>query len=373
MHATFVSQLQNLAPVYMNASTRSTRGRCSHAVVLICVSALCFGTMHAATSQQRHRGQRFERNCHDCPAGRSGSGILFFAYGVENRTFHYFAKQVVEAAHRVKLLSPEVRIAVATSAHYEGFKMFDHLITIREDHHFPGSNYENRSDGHKRQYLTRILYLSKTPFKVTLAVDTNIVACTPLERILQLLATSRFDLAVASIGAKSSLERDINAHNFAIAYKWSNKISEFFDEWFLHQVDAGVALNDQGTLRNAARLIRKRHKDFQFHVLNPALASAFASTNPGTGFYPRETRVISGLSAMIHGDPFQGDKLCAAFNHAGSKKRQIVSKDGSKMETVFTSEECGATLNLKQCRYTKLWHDTGESQLIPRTLPAMLE
>ena len=71
------------------------------------------------------------------------------------------------------------------------------------------------------------------------------------------LESSDIDLAVASTGSEISLSSDINAQNFALAYRWNEKIAMFFDDWFIEQVIAGVALNDQGTLRNAAQAVQQ--------------------------------------------------------------------------------------------------------------------
>ena len=214
--------------------------------------------------------RRFEQlsTCRTCAKQRNGTGVLLFTYGVEKHTFEYFADQAVEAARLFKHHSPEIPLAIATSFDHQGFDVFDYVTIIREDHHFPGSNYENRTDGHKRQYLTRILYLTSSPFEVTLAYDTNVVSCGPLLPELHRLGKTDFDLAVASTGPGSH----IIPHNWAIAYRWSKDVSSFFDEWFLQQVYRGVALNDQGTLRQAVNVIKARRKNFKFGTLNPAIA-----------------------------------------------------------------------------------------------------
>ena len=305
------------------------------------------------------------RQCRSCRTPKAPFGILLLVYGVEEKVYRNFADQVVAAARRIKILSPEVPIALATSSERGDFRaLFDYIIPIREDHQFTGSNYENRSDGFKRQWSTRILYLARTPFATTLAFDTNIVACRPLLPVLQVLARTSFDLAVASLSNESNTAspRPGWAHNFAIAYKLSALTFQFFDTWFLEQVDAGVALNDQSTFVNAAVKIGNVNSDFKFKVLNPALAAAYASSNPSKGFFPRETRIIEGGVFAVHGNPYQADAECRNLNEKLSR-RQIIN-NGNVTRSVFSESECRSTLGYR-CKYARLWSQSDEDQLVP--------
>ena len=298
------------------------------------------------------------------PVKREGAGIMFFAYGSDELTFESFAKQAALAGSSVKETSPQIPLAIATSYNFDEFRgIFDHIIMIRQDHNFAGSNYQKRSDGFSRQWLTRILYLTSSPFKITLAYDANVVACGPLQLTFQKLIGSDFDFAVASVGQKSSRSHDMKPHNFAMAYKWNDKVADLFDEWFMLQVSAGVALDDQHTLLRALHEIQSQREDFKFKVLHPSLASAFASTRSSEGFYPRETRVLVGPSLVVHENP-SNKGICHLFNTA-VEKRQIVS-DGIKTFTVFNMSACAVTLKRKRCKYHALWDDLGIQELVPR-------
>lgn len=294
---------------------------------------------------------------------RGGAGIMFFAYGSDKTTFNTFASQVVTAGKLIRKHSPEIPLAVATSFDYHGFEVFDHIIKIREDHNFAGSNYQKRSDGLSRQWLTRILYMTATPFEVTLAYDANVATCGSLLPVFQRLIESDFDLAVASVGQKSSLPEEINPHNFAIAYKWNVKVAKLFDEWFMEQVGAGVALDDQHTLLRAVREIQKR-EDFNFKVLNPVLASAFVSTKASEGFFPRETRVIVGKVLVVHDNPNSAAVTCSVFNAHDDLRRQVIS-DGKNTYSVFNDTDCSAKLDRPRCKFHALWNDTGVGLIVP--------
>ena len=295
---------------------------------------------------------------------RRGAGVYFFAYGSDLETFKNFARQVAQAGSLFKKYSPGIPLAVATSFSYPDFdKYFDHQIRIRQDHNFAGSNYQNRSDGFNRQWLTRILYLTATPFEVTLAYDANVVSCGPLETTLRTLSRSDFDLAVASVGFRSNLPVDAQPHNFALAYRWNENTAGFLDEWFMTQVSSGVAHDDQHTLLRAVNAYQPRHLDFKFRVLNPSVAAAFVSTKASAGFFPRETRVISGKALVIHENPFQAAKICGVLNQF-EVRRQVVS-DGKTWYTVYDPHECALKINRSSCKYHALWNLSGEAQLVP--------
>ena len=311
-------------------------------------------------------GTHTSRSCRRCRTPSVPLGVLFLVYGLENDVFKNFADQAAVAAHRMKSLSPTLPIAIATSSAQENFdSIFDHVLMIREDHQFAGSNYQNRSDGYRRQWLTRILYLAETPFKITLAFDTNIIACRALLPALELLSQADFDIAVASVspGSNAASKTPGWSHNFAIAYKWSARTSGFLDTWFLEQLDKGVAFDDQSTLVKAVYKFQSLYGHLKFKVLNPVLACAFTSSNPSAGFYPRETRVVEGEVFAVHGNPFRPDQECSNLNQTVSR-RQIIF-NGTVATSAQSASECSALIS-RPCRYAPLWRQSG-AELVPST------
>lgn len=296
---------------------------------------------------------------------RNGTGVFFFAYGSNSATFDNFADQAVQAARLLKSHSPGVPLALATNFEREDFlTSFDHIILIEENHTFRGGNYQKRDDGLERQWLTRILYMTASPFQTTIAYDANVVTCGPLDHALSDLASSNFDLAVASVAGKSSLPGDILPHNFAIAYRWNDAVSLLFETWFKQQIKAGVAKDDQHTLLKAAKSVSQQRDSFIFRTLNPSVAAAFASTRSSDGVYPRESRVISGKALVVHGNPKLADAICRTFNEEPLSQRQVVNT-GSAEFSVYDRLSCAHAINRTKCRYSFLWEDPGRAYLIP--------
>ena len=315
--------------------------------------------------------QEFSRMYRDFQESRSegnrnGMGIFFFAYGSDQQTYETFTAQVIEAARLFKWHSPEVRLALATSKPKPEFEeLFEKVILIQDIHNFRGGNYQNRADGLDRQWLTRILYMTATPFETTLAYDANVIACGSVDAALSSLHLADFDFAAASIGAKSSLPNDLNPHNFALAYKWNSVVALLFEQWFHQQVKSGVAQDDQHTLRTAAKLVHER-QDFRLRTLNPAIAAAFASTESSTGFFPRETRVISGSVLVVHDNPKRAKNACATFNMHSPTRRQIVRMSMKSAEvSALNSSECATSIKRTLCKYSTLWDDSGKDAIVP--------
>ena len=297
--------------------------------------------------------------------GRLGMGVMFFTYGRNEKTLINFAKQAASSANQFRHVYPELKLALATSRTLDVFDgIFDHVILVAPEHDFPGSNYQKRPDQLERQWLTRILYLTASPFELTIAYDSNVAPCPHAKAALQALQKSEFDFAVASVGAKSSLSRHAFPHNFAMAFRWNAKVSSLFDDWFAEQVRMGVSRDDQNTLFTVLQK-RRKDSDFLIRTLSPSVAFAFVSTKAKNGFYPRESRVISGPVAVIHEDPRHAMGLCEQYNRDAGRKRQIVKKGHSdNITVVFSPLQCKDTLQTS-CKYSSLWDDLGDTELVP--------
>jgi hypothetical protein len=297
---------------------------------------------------------------------RTGAGVMFFVYGRDEKTFLNFADQVVHAAREFKRLAPSIPLAVATSSRLPNFDgLFDYEVIIDPRHDFPGSNYQKRPDALNRQWLTRILYMTATPFEMTVAYDSNVMPCRSLNTMFRKLQASDFDIATASVGTRSSLARHAFPHNFAIAYRWNARVSALFDAWFAKQVEVGVSKDDQNTLFKVLLSHTKQSNPITRKTLSPAMGLAFASTNKPKEFWPRETRVISTAVAVIHEDPRAAHELCELYDTNSSVRRQFIKTSGSSVESaVYSSGQCADALGTS-CLYSGLWDDVGLSDLVP--------
>lgn len=113
---------------------------------------------------------------------KSGAGILFFAYG--DKQLHHFLGETVVAARSLRQHNPSIAIAVVTNNDTVDETLFRHHIKPRADLLFRGSPCPYgpkscRKDAMPRQWLTRLYYIAHSPFRVTWALDSNVISCVP--------------------------------------------------------------------------------------------------------------------------------------------------------------------------------------------------
>lgn len=192
--------------------------------------------------------------------------------------------------------------------------MFDIHVQPRHDLLFAGENLQQRLDKIERQWLTRLYYLAHSPFKLTWALDSNVLSCSPgaAQRFLTAALNSNlwgyhmyapllllwkhlpprhgspdadlfqptrvrpFDAPLRMRSADCStlcsahasqnlLSHIMYPHNFNIVYMWGPVTSDLLREWFLTALNEGVASDDQKSLHSEQlataphRIVRRAH------------------------------------------------------------------------------------------------------------------
>ena len=113
---------------------------------------------------------------------KAGAGVLFFAYG--GKQMAHFLSETVTAARSLRAHNPKLAIAVVSNNQTVDPKLFVHHIQPRSDLLFAGSPCPYgpkscRKDAMPRQWLTRLYYLAHSPFRITWALDSNVISCVP--------------------------------------------------------------------------------------------------------------------------------------------------------------------------------------------------
>ncbi|KAL3909470.1 MAG: hypothetical protein SGPRY_009415 [Prymnesium sp.] len=137
---------------------------------------------------------------------KEGAGLLFFAYG-SIRTLDHFVKEAATAAQSFRRHNPKIAIAIVSnnaSVSKVEFpscrvsstslaladaligcacrvltQVFNIHIKPRKDLLFAGENLQHRLDNIPRQWLTRLYYMAHSPFRLTWALDSNVISCSP--------------------------------------------------------------------------------------------------------------------------------------------------------------------------------------------------
>jgi hypothetical protein len=179
---------------------------------------------------------------------KQGAGLLFFAYG-EAKTLGHFLAQATAAAASFRAHNPAITIAIVSNNASVDWAVFDLHIVPRTDLLLQGS--VGRADQHSRQWFTRLYYLAHTPFQITMALDSNVVSCTPGAAQAFLDAAVQTELWGYHIahGSQHVLPRRIVPHNWNLAYHWSELTSALLREWLMLQLRQGAAADDQVAAR----------------------------------------------------------------------------------------------------------------------------
>ena len=300
-----------------------------------------------------------------------GHGLLFFAYGGTEQV-EWFLQEATLAAASFRKHNPTLSIGIVSNNESVDRSIFTHHVVPRQDLLFAGSSCPDtcRHDKLPRQWTTRLYYMALSPFAITLAFDSNVYHCPgpfAVEAVHRFLrAADRTDLwgyDIAHANGHRGVGRDKMApHCFALIFRWNERTSAVFRDWFMLMLRRGIATNDQEPLRVAeARQSAVQRGQHQLRVgqVPSEYAAAFYSAKPGQ-FYPRISRPLRGPAYVVHGTPIvsgmtrgnSGPELCRSFNAARGTRRQLLKASfHSQPETLLSGAACRAALALDECPY----------------------
>lgn len=262
---------------------------------------------------------------------KRGAGILYVTYEHDGMKFF---KDAVRSAKQAKALNPSLSIAIATNHRTEDLKVFDHVIPIHPDH-FDGS----------RQWLTRVYYMTQTPFELTLEVDCTMHFCSSAiaEDLDDELRRNSFDFAVQVDTVLSPPDKrsrvPVRPHNFALMYRWNERTSTLFHEWYdVYRLKTNE-FDDQHAL--AVALVSAKSLD-SLRVVK--MRDEFAFSLIGQKNF-RYSRPVEERVAMIHS--YRKTMLNATWNMDVCKflnchlvKRHIFVDDKGMFQMFLDSSDC---------------------------------
>ena len=251
-------------------------------------------------------------------------GLLFFAYGGQ-KTLNHFLKEAANAARSFREHNPSIRIAVVTNNATVDGRIFDVHISPREDLMFAGENLRKPADRVMRQWLTRLYYLAHSPFKVTWALDSNVLSCTPgaAQAFLDAaLATDLWGFHIAH-GSQNIASPTMTPHNWNLAFRDAMVVG-LMREWFSLQVQQGVASDDQSTLHVAELYFRKAYgkRGFRVGQIAPSFGTAWQNVVQTETHHVKITNRLDGPVHVIHST---NASQCEAANLLGRTVRQVVA------------------------------------------------
>mmetsp|Transcript_297 Transcript_297/g.493 ORF Transcript_297/g.493 Transcript_297/m.493 type:complete len:377 (-) Transcript_297:112-1242(-) len=246
------------------------------------------------------------------PHHRKGFGVVYCAYSKDTeKSLPKYFHETVKSVEHLKKYNPSIPVAIITNAKRQDVPtVFDHTIEVKNSMLFQGES--TRPDGVFRQWFSRIYYLAHSPFEFTWYVDSHAVfVTTELEEAFREFRESSMDIAVPSSNPVSDI---VQCHNFALLFRWNDRVKNLFVDWILEQLKKGISYDDQGTLCKALEHGKDKY-GVQYAILSPQWALAWLSLNSvnSSWWNHRTTRVISGKAHLCHSN--EGNLCQLASNH----------------------------------------------------------
>lgn len=124
--------------------------------------------------------------------------------------------------------------------------VFSHIIAVRRDLLFTGKTASWNAN--RRQWLTRIVYLIHTPFRVTFTFDADSKCCGSFQAMFDRMRATSIDFAFGASGFDTNHPWPTGG---ALLYRWTPATKLLLSNWIMEQLFAGVAEDDQGPLWKA--------------------------------------------------------------------------------------------------------------------------
>ncbi|CAN0397817.1 unnamed protein product, partial [Phaeothamnion confervicola] len=178
----------------------------------------------------------------------TGQGLMFFAYGEEG-ALQLYLNQALNSGRRIRRLNPSINMTLVTNPDAAvPPEIFDVILRVK-----PADNIKGKVPPWKAslkfgiQWMTRLEYLAKTPYTLTLALDSQALCCSSnVDAIFDSMGDH--DVAFASRNPHHSL----HPYNWAIIFRSNRRVSKLFARWTLFQQAYSSTSSDQGTLYTAS-------------------------------------------------------------------------------------------------------------------------
>jgi len=252
-----------------------------------------------------------------------------------------FLDQASASASRFKQRNPDLKIGIWTTSEVP-LSDFDFVGRI-----------SSKTVVNDRQWLTRINYMRCSPFRLTLAVDTQALACSKdvFSMLSKLkLQDANFDLAFNSkyyVSPSRPLDNknDITifaSHNWMVLYRMNPRMQTFLESWFyLHAEEESIkpGSDDQASL---AKTLKRNLGLVRASRLCNNFAVAFVEDHVGTDKKHRATHELApGPCHIIHlalPSEAEANRVCSECED-NSRIRIHVQQNKTHFATAYSQVE----------------------------------
>ena len=284
-------------------------------------------------------------------------GVTFFGYSSNAAKVHGYIAEIEAAAWGVKRYNPGLSIALFTNAPLLPRPPFDHVVRIADADTVPPPSLHRRGSGWN--ILTRVRYHARSPYNLSLQMDTDRLACRDLSRVFHLLADG-WDFLSTSAGSLPTMDHGV------IGMRKSPALLALLQMWG----DRMVERHDEGRDEQAALVdVRDKVPGLRMGFLSPSWQAKYYPANNTAGEkcvsdrslcrYQHTLVVEPGLPFLWSGGTtsLAGQEGTCAFLSTGVDRKRLYLWDAEgniSHRAVFSSDECNAiTGNL--CHHTELF------------------
>lgn len=289
--------------------------------------------------------------------GKNGVGIIYFAYqsSVHISMSYIFHMTEHSAASYKKYNNISITLFTDQSNYTNSKGLFDKIIYMNKktiDYIVPG----NRNS----QWMSRLFYFIKTPYLITLSVDSDTFCCKKIdfELISNKMVSESIDIAFKNHEGCSIT--NISPDGSTLLYRWSENFKSLHKDWIYEMFESGLGEDDQYPLRTILLRDLKSKNKYKFRLMNQSYGPRFRPMNNykySEFFKPFNTYVIKGSVYITHGYFGENiiEKKCSFFNinsnssrifvrgkheEINTENKNFIKLYGVTMVEVYSSEEC---------------------------------
>ena len=268
--------------------------------------------------------------CPSRPLGSPTEGVLYFAYHLEPVARDKIIANMVASIKSLRKHSPCVKVAVATNTPVteEALALWNADDVVSIDDNDLIKDAEGKS---VRQWWTRTLYLSQSPYDHTLQIDSDRTICGDISDVFQYFDV--YDFLQVPVGYIPTCDNGI------MGWRKGKPFDGLVEIWKKELGKVGGMGDDQVPL---ARII-DGVPELKVGILNPvyqvkiipAVGESWASMRAG------RTLVLHGWAKVVAGN----EKTCERANEGAPRSRIIVMDYNRTWSAAFYQQACQALLN----------------------------
>ena len=259
-------------------------------------------------------------------AAEPDRGVLYFAYHKDYEHAERILVRARDSINSVRRYNPCMNVTVATNippplGSVRDIWGVDHVIPIADV-----DITESPHDALGRQWWTRTVYLSKSPYLYTIQLDSDRTVCGDISPIFQLL--QYYDFLGVSAGILPAFDNGVMA--------WAKRptLDTLWERWKEELSKTGPTLNDQPPLARAIDAL----PGIRVGALSPIYQGKLIPAQGELWGQAKASRtlVLHGEAKIVAG----GADYCESMNKNATRPRIFLKNYKAEYKLVFSQEEC---------------------------------